>query len=157
MLFLPGLSACSWRCCSCSAWSWQTGPVLARLLVSRDKWPGSCSMLETRGFFAVFLVTAPCAGQETSATGLPARALLNHPHGCTSAPRREREIEGGKREMRRSRVTNHTEEGAKQIGTSRGCVLAADGLCAGCSLVLVWICKTVRSTSPSGTRLEEPQ
>lgn len=142
MLFLLRLVLADWTC-PCQA-ACQQGHVAWQLLHAGNS------------FSAVFLVTAPCAGQEMSVMGLPAWALLNSPHSCTHAPQREREIQG-KREMTRGRVTNHTEEGVKQIGTSRGCVLAADGLCAGCSLVLVWICMTMRSISLSGTRLEESQ
>lgn len=159
-LRLPLLS-CYWRCCSClgsqpapgDAVPAQPGPGRPDLSL-----PGCMSAgrhgLAAAPCWKLFLVTAPCDGQETSTTVLPAWALLTRPHRSVCAPQREREIQGEK-EVTRSKVARHTEEDAKQTGTSRGCVLAADGLCAGCSLVLVLICMTMRSISPSGTWLEE--
>lgn len=79
------------------------------------------------------------------------------PPASLCASQREREIQGT-RGMTRSRVTHHTEEGAKLTGASGDCVLAADGLCSGYSPVLVWICMTMRSAlqvEPGGRNLSE--
>lgn len=68
MLFLLSLVLADWTC-PC-----QQGHVAWQLLRAGNS------------VVAFFLVTAPCAGQETSATGLPARALFNRPRRCMRAP-----------------------------------------------------------------------
>lgn len=161
------LLSCYWRCCSClgsqpapvDAVPAQTGP--GRLDLSL---PG-CVAAGTLG-----LAAAPC--WKLGCCHLPCYCTLCWPgnvsRGAASsgfaqppallcAPQREREIQGT-REMTRSRVTNHTKEGAVLTGASRGCVLAADGLCSGYSPALVWICMTMRSivqVEPGGTNLSE--
>ena len=72
MLFPLSLVLADWTC-PCQP-AYQQGYVAWQLL------PAGNSVV------AVFLVTAPCAGQETSATGLPAQALLNRQHRCRRAP-----------------------------------------------------------------------
>jgi len=152
------LLSCYRRCCFCLG----SQPALGDALPAQPA-PGSpdlslpgCVSAGTRS-----LAAAPCwkLGPGRLPCYLhPVPARERPPQGCqlsrprrrVCVPRRERE-----RERTRSRVTNRTREGAKQTGTSRGRVLAADGLCAERSLGLLWVCVTVRSISPSGTRLEE--
>lgn len=137
MLFLPSLVLATWTC-SCQAAcqrghvAWQLHPCWKR---DGCRLPCYCTLCWA-GNVSHGAASSGCAQPPASLQG--------------GTPQRE-----GKRETTSSRVISHSEEGAKQVGTSRGRVLVADGFCAGCSLILTWICMTMRSISPSETRLEE--
>lgn len=153
MLLLLGLSACSWRCCCCSDWSWQTGPGLARLYGSRDTWPGSCSMLETQLLPSSLLLH-------------PVLARKCQPQGCqlglcsatcitVCIPKRKGDT-GNKGDDKKQGYTSYR----GRCKADRG----KWGLCVGSRWALFWVLTCFgldlydhEISSPSGTRWEESQ